>query len=603
MNPVQRHAMWLALAFVAPAVASAAPSAKLAPGYWGLEQSQPILDKTLTIRLAPDLSQLDANERAAVDRLLEVGAIFHELYALSRHPQALQAHRDLVALDKKLGSPAETQNLLQLYRLFQGPIALTLENKRLPFLPVDSIAPSRNVYPWRIQKTELDAWMAAHPESRPTLLHPRTVVLRTETGTIRTHLEALKTYPVLDVLHPGLRSRLEGLKPAPRGGTAFHAVPYAIAYAPQTVRAHALLQEAAALVEASDADFARTLRHRARDLLANDYEAGDAYWVTGHYGDLDAAIGAYESYDDELYGTKTFYGLSLMLRDRARSDALRSAIQGIQAIEDALPSPRHKKVREDIPVGVYQIIADFGQARGTNTATILPNESHTARRFGRTILMRHNILTHSDLVAAARAQWEAAMATSHHADFSNDGSFNRTLWHEVGHYLGVDRDARGRELDEALEENSPTFEEMKADLVSLFAAPALRKSGYYDDASLRAVYASGILRTLQKVKPRRDQAYQTMQLMQMNYYLTHGLLRFDAATSRLHVDYTRYHQVVGDLLREVLVVQDAGDKAASDQFIERWTSWDDNLHGALGRAMRATETSRFRLVRYAALGD
>jgi len=104
-------------------------------------------------------------------------------------------------------------------------------------------------------------------------------------------------------------------------------------------------------------------------------------------------------------------------------------------------------------------------------------------------------------------------------------------------------------------------------------------------------------------EPRRDQPYQTMQLMQMNYYLTHGLLRFDAATSRLHVDYARYHPVVSELLREVLAVQDAGDKTASDRFIERWTSWDDTMHGALGRAMRATETSRFRLVRYSALGE
>ena len=33
------------------------------------------------------------------------------------------------------------------------------------------------------------------------------------------------------------------------------------------------------------------------------------------------------------------------------------------------------------------MIADFGQARGGNTATILPNESYLARRYGRTILL------------------------------------------------------------------------------------------------------------------------------------------------------------------------------------------------------------------------
>ena len=32
---------------------------------------------------------------------------------------------------------------------------------------------------------------------------------------------------------------------------------------------------------ADDAEFAGYLRNRARDLLSNDYESGDAAWVTG----------------------------------------------------------------------------------------------------------------------------------------------------------------------------------------------------------------------------------------------------------------------------------------------------------------------------------
>ena len=39
-----------------------------------------------------------------------------------------------------------------LYRLFQGPIATTLDNKREPFLPVDGLKPWKNMYPWGITK-------------------------------------------------------------------------------------------------------------------------------------------------------------------------------------------------------------------------------------------------------------------------------------------------------------------------------------------------------------------------------------------------------------------------------------------------------------------
>jgi len=45
----------------------------LPPGYWPLEKSQPIIDKTQTIRLATDLSHLSAGERKAVEKLIEAG--------------------------------------------------------------------------------------------------------------------------------------------------------------------------------------------------------------------------------------------------------------------------------------------------------------------------------------------------------------------------------------------------------------------------------------------------------------------------------------------------------------------------------------------------
>src|ERR1051325_6047886 len=114
-------------------------SSALPTGYWPLEKSQPIIDKTQTIRLAPELSNLTSGERSAVAKLLEVGKIFQSLYEKQRHESAASSYRDLIQLDKRTGSGAATQNLLTLYRLNQGPIATTLENKREPFLPVETV--------------------------------------------------------------------------------------------------------------------------------------------------------------------------------------------------------------------------------------------------------------------------------------------------------------------------------------------------------------------------------------------------------------------------------------------------------------------------------
>jgi hypothetical protein len=50
------------------------------PNYWPIEKSQPLIDKTQTIHLAPELSQLGSGERKAVAKLLEVGKIFQGIY-------------------------------------------------------------------------------------------------------------------------------------------------------------------------------------------------------------------------------------------------------------------------------------------------------------------------------------------------------------------------------------------------------------------------------------------------------------------------------------------------------------------------------------------
>ena len=597
--------MLLIMSLVAIAIGQTKPGPKRSgtwpAGYWPFAKSQPIIDKTRTIRLAPDLSQLSAGERQAVAKLLEVGKIFQQLYEEQRHAQALKSYDDLFQLHLRVGTTEGTQNLLTLYRLNQGPIATTLENKREPFLPVEPVVPGKNMYPWGVKKEEIETFLKVHPEKRDEIMDLRSVVRRTSAVNAQRDLAKLSQYPVLDTLHPGLKKSLNELSRKGAASLGFYAVPYSVAYADQLIKAHGLLNEAAGALQKDDEEFARFLRNRARDLLSDDYESGDAAWVTGRFKNLNAQIGSYETYDDELFGIKSFFAFSLLATRQQETTALRQAMRGLQALEDSLPYDHHKKVREDIPVGVYDVVADFGQARGGNTATILPNESYLARRYGRTILLRANIMRDPNIFEGTSRTLTAALGEAQAKELTSDGNFYRTLWHEVGHYLGVDRTKDNRDLDDALQNDANTLEEMKADLVSLFVAEALHKQGYYTDAQLRSVYAGGILRVLQNNKPRRDQPYNTMQLMQWNFFLENGLLTFEDAKLRIHYD--KYHSVVGKLLAKVLDVQYQGDKAGADRFIDQYAVWKDELHGVIAANIRAQSRYRFRLFKYAALGE
>jgi hypothetical protein len=575
---------------------------ELPPGYWPPERTPEVLDLTRTVRLAPALNDLTTGERRALQELAEAGKLLQRVYEDALHPEALQAFDTLTQLSIKQGQSPETQSLLDLYRLFRGPIATTPDNRREPFMPVQPETLARNIYPLDANRSEIEAFMLAHPDEREELMDEHTVVRRATAENLARDLAMLNKYPAIDALHPGLRRKLEALRVA-SDTTYLYALPQSVRWAPEFTRVYQRMNNAARLVESSDSEFARYLRNRARDLLSDDYESGDAAWVTSNFKHLNAQIGAYESYDDVMFGTKTFMSMSLLKRDEVASKQVRETVRGLQEIEDALPSPQHRHIREDIPIGVYDVIADFGQARGRNTATALPNDPLFAKRYGRIILLRSNIMRNTELFGNTQGVWKALMTSPFDGDLTEDGEVDRTLWHEIGHYLGVDRDKRGRPLDVALQAPADTIEELKADLVALFAANLLQKSGAYSDHEMVAVYASGINRTLQTAKPRRDQAYQTMQLMQFNWFHEKGVFEIEPVTNGITIHYDRYHEAVAEMLQTVLKIQHDGDRAAADAYIDRLTAWNDELHETVAKVVRDNRAFQYVLFRYALLGE
>ena len=583
----------LPLAAVASTMAAcgdevAAPSGgELLAGAWTPDKTAPILEVTRQIALTAEPGVLTTAEAAAAAELVAAGVRLHTLYLEQVHPEGRAAEAALAAHPQR-------EDLATLFVVMKGPIATTLTNTREPFLGVAPETPARGVYPPGTTREAFDAFLAAHPERRAALLHPRYVVWAATPGNRARALAALDEHSVLDTLHPNLRAEIETAE-------TYLAVPYSVAWAEDILFVYDRLNAAAHHVAAEDPAFARFLRLRARDLLADDYDGGDAAWVSSRFtGHLNAQIGSYETYDDPLYGVKTFFALSLLQRDVARSDELAAGIGDIQAVEDALPYEANKRVRADIPVGAYAVIADFGQSRGANTATILPNEAHLSRQYGRTILIRGNIITHPELFAVTKAAYDAAIVDDQQDDLTAEGGYLRTLWHEVGHYLGADQTADGRELDSALQDSADLLEEMKADLVSLFASHMLAERGLHDPARLKAIQASGIRRVLQNNRPRRDQPYNTMQLIQWNWFVEHGVLAFE--DGEIRVDYARYPAATEGLLGEVLELQRNGDRAVAEEFIGRWTDWDESRHGETARRIREAQTVRYTAFSYPAVG-
>jgi hypothetical protein len=575
-----------------------ASPARLPRGYWGPKHARPILDKVLTTRFEVDLGALGDGERAAVRELVAAGRVVQALSEHTEHHQAIGARRRLGALHERLGRPQATADLLTLYEVFQGPIATTLDNQLVPFLPVDGWVPGRNVYPWAITAEEIGEFLQGRPDRRAEILAPQTAVRRTTPAAVRRDLATLRRQPALAALHRGLGERLMELAAAP-GAEPFYAVPYSVAWPEYIVPISDHLWRAAGAVAAEDEDLAVALRQRSRDLLADDNEAGDAAWIRGSFKRLDVIAGAYESYDDDLFGAKVFFGLAILLREPAGTTELRQLLGHLQAIEDALPLDRHRTVAADIPIGSYDVVAAFGQEVGV-LAEILPNDPDMIRKYGRKILLRHNYSVAEKPFERIRARWRAAMAPVHHDELTPVGAFRQTTWHEIGHYLGPDTDRSGRSFEEAIGEDASVFEELKSELVSAFSSLWLLRAGAFTSDESRAVLAACILGGLRPVRPLRSQPYPTLWLMAFNYFLDGGLIRI--AADGVHVDFDRAQDVIETMLGDTLAIMDHGSKAESSAYIERRSTWDER-HERIAARLVAAERYRTVHARFAILEE
>ncbi len=595
-----RAAVGLRVAVISSRTDPGGSSDVLPNGYWVAARVRAILDATLVTELATIPSGLSPAEHETIRRLVAAGRILDDVFQDQFHHQALRSRDDLRALHETLGRGARTLDLLELQDLSQGPIATSLDNERVAFLPVAGERPGKNLYPLGTERAALESFLDDHPDERATILHPYTVVRRSTKASLRRDLAVLRRHPGLALLHPTLELHWKAML-ADSTRRTFYAVPYSIAWADPLIDAYAQLNRAADAIRVADRDFSDFLRLRARDLLSNDYEGGDAAWICGRFGRLDAVIGPYETYDDELFGVKGFFGMRILVRDEARSASLLSALAHVQAIEDALPIDRHKVARTDIPIGVFDALADFGHQRfGVISAEILPNDGELLRKYGRKIVLAHNLITAPGLMARRQRKWHAALGPAHRDDMTADGNFEETLWHELGHYLGPEHQADGRTFKGALEEAADLLEELKAELLSCFAAARLQDQGHFDAQQVRGIQAALLMACLRPVQPNRTQTYETVWLMLANFLLDRDVLT--AHDGRLTIRYDRLDEAIEAMLRDVLEIQSRGSRATAEAYIERLSTWDDR-HEAIAARVRAAEGHRFLKVRNANLQD
>lgn len=494
-----------------------------------LEQLKAMTARFVPVEIAVDVSHLPANERAALNKMVEAAKIFDALFLRQTAPLNETLLAQLVRDESPLGRAR-----LHYFRLNAGPWSRLDEDA--PFLPgVGEKPEGANFYPANATRDEVNAWMESLPAD--------------ERATATGFFTAIRR--------------------APAGGLM--AVPYSVEYQNELIHAARVLREAAAAT--TQPTLRMYLEKRAAAFLSNDYYESDLAWM-----DLDATIeptiGPYEVYEDELFNFKAAFEAFITVTDPTETAKLARFSGHLQTLEDNLPvDPQYRKTLGGYaPIRVVNLVFGSGDAnRGVQTAAFnLPNDERVVAEKGSKRVMLKNI-QQAKFKHVLEPISQRALAKSDRAHVAFEPFFTHILMHELMHGLGPQTiTVNGREttVRSELKELNGTLEEAKADISGLWALQYLMDHDVLDKAQERAMYTTFLASTFRTLRFGLTEAHAKGMALQLNSLLDAGAFVV-AKDGTFAVDFAKVKPAVESLTRQIMMLQARGDYAGTKALFEK----------------------------------
>lgn len=502
------------------------------------------LAKFATVRMNPDTSFLNAEERQVVNLLIEAADLMSEIYQRQYYATNPALRQQIVDSDRP-----DKARLLALYDINNGPWNQLDEYR--PFFGSISAPAGAGFYPVDLSKQELDAYIAKNPKQKDALTSGYTVVKR--------------------------------------DGTKLIAVPYSQEYQPWLEPAARLLEQAAGIT--SNASLKKFLSLRAKAFGTNDYFESELAWMDISGTPIEPVIGPYEVYTDRLYGQKTAFEAFITLQDPKESAKLSHYKALLPDMEANLPvEAKYKNAAR--PFNSPILVADQVRGGGDNVSGVqtiafnLPNDERVRSTKGAKKVILANVLgAKYDRILEPIA--ERVLAPAQAKNVVKKYMTNETLFHELSHSLGpgiITIGGRKTTVGEELKEQYSASEECKADVMGVWSILYLMKRGELPIAEreqLLSTYFAGIFRA---VRFGIDEAHGRGAAVQYSYLKEKGAFAWDASKNRYVVDYDKMETGLTALLGELVTRQGDGDYAGMKAFLAKY-AWLDAQATAVLAAM------------------
>ncbi len=484
---------------------------------------------------------LSPREKQLLEKLVQASRQIENIYWR-------QGDLEGMALYRSLASSSDPKDVgLRRYLWINGGRWDLLDENR-PFVGTENARPGRTLFPKDLTRTEVEAYVAAHPAEKAAIYDERTVVVR--------------------------------------DGARLKAIPYHVEYKTWLEPAAAALREAADLSE--DKAFANFLRLRAKALLTDDYYESDLAWLDLENPKFDVIFAPYEVYLDGLLGVKTSYGAAVMVRNEGESRKLAIFQKHVPEIQDALPlaaEDRPSKHGKRAPMEVMDTPFRAGDLRHGYQAVAdnLPNDPRVHELKGSKQIFFKNFMdarVKEVILPVAKRLLREDQA----ARVTADGYLTGTVMHEISHGIGpafARQNGKKRDIREAIGPGYSGLEEAKADIGGLFGLDWLIRRGILPKERAPEYYASHIGGIFRTVRFGTAEAHSRAEMMEFNYFAEQGAIAFDKTIGRYVIDFAKMRTAIASLAKELLEIEATGDRGRAEAWFQKYGAMPPELAEAL----------------------
>jgi len=363
-------------------------------------------------------------------------------------------------------------------------------------------------------------------------------------------------------------------------------------YKAEIEKAAELLKKAAELSD--DKDFKNYLILRAEALLTDEYLKSDLAWMDMKNNTLDFVVGPIENYEDALYGYKAAHSAQILVKDKIWSEKLNRFAKLLPELQKALPCEdkyKQEPTNSNADLNAYDVIYYAGDCNsgGKNIAINLPNDPRVhAKKGSRKLQLKNAMQAKFDKMVVPIANILIAENQRKHIKF--DAFFENTMFHEVGHGMGIKYTlaSKGKvEVRDALKENYAKIEEGKADILGLFLVTKLTEMGEFDKKDILDNYVTFMAGIFRSVRFGASSSHGIANMIRFNYFLEKGAFTRDAKTGTYSVNLEKMKEASNSLAALILKIQGDGDFAAAEKLVKEKGNISEQLQKDLDRINEA----------------